>query len=379
MSLEIVSVDNEFPDNEVLLGWREQIRRATAAGSGLIIAGNGSKSFYGRRMQGETLATRDYAGIIAYEPTELVITARCGTSLDEIDAALSGQGQFLAFEPPRFSGVPTIGGVVAAGLAGPRRMAVGSVRDAVLGVRLLDGSGNWLNFGGQVMKNVAGYDVSRLLTGTLGCLGVLAEVSLKVLPKPRAEATLRFEMSEGDALSRLNGWSGQALPLSAGSWQDGVLHLRLSGAEPAIAAARQKLGGELVADATAANLWCSLRDHTAPFFTAAAGQALIRIALPDTTPPLSLPQSLSLPNPPPLIEWGGAQRWYHADPAALVEIRRLAARHQGHATRFRSQDETSCDEVFTPLAAPLMRIHQALKRSFDPAGVFNRGRMYKEI
>jgi glycolate oxidase FAD binding subunit len=255
-------------------------------------------------------------------------------------------------------------------------MAVGGVRDAVLGVRLLDGSGNWLNFGGQVMKNVAGYDVSRLLAGSLGCLGVLAEVSLKVLPKPRAEATLRFEMSEGDALSRLNGWSGQALPLSAGTWQDGVLHLRLSGAEPAIAAACRKLGGEQVADATAANFWRSLRDHTASFFTAIAGQALIRISLPDTTPPLSLPPLLPTP---PLIEWGGAQRWYHANPDALVEIRRLATRHQGHATRFRGQNETSCDDVFTPLAAPLMRIHVALKRSLDPARIFNRGRMYKAL
>jgi glycolate oxidase FAD binding subunit len=371
MTLGIEIRAAEASIHPVLGEWRERILAAATRGGSLRIAGGGSKAFYGRRIDGEPLDTRAYSGVIAYEPTELVITARCGTPLSEIDAILDEHGQMLAFEPPHFAGSPTIGGVVAAGLSGPRRMAAGAVRDFVLGARLLDGKGELLSFGGQVMKNVAGYDVSRLLAGSLGCLGVLAELSLKVVPRPRRELTLRFALAEGEALGRLNRWAGQPLPLSASAWFDGVLHVRLSGAGPSVDAARRKLGGDEVDETAAADFWRSLRDQSHPFFAPAGGD-LIRLALPDTTPAIALPG-------PHLIEWGGAQRWCRAPVERLSEIRALAAAHGGHATLFRAAAGSAANDVFAPLAAPLLRIHRALKHSLDPAGVFNRGRMYPEV
>jgi glycolate oxidase FAD binding subunit len=391
MSVGIATVAASAPKDPVLAGWREQIRDAGAARRTLVIRGGGSKAFYGRPVAGDGLDATAYRGIIAYEPTELVITARCGTPLEEVEAALAERGQMLAFEPPRFAGgpaiggenrstptlggasrpTPTIGGVVAAGLSGPRRMAAGAVRDFVLGVRLLNGEGELLAFGGQVMKNVAGYDVSRMLAGSLGTLGVLAEVSLKVMPRPRAEATLRFELSERDALERLNRWGGQPLPISASCWLDGRLTVRLSGAEPAVNAARAKLGGVRVDASEAGIFWTGLRDQSHPFF-ASASEALFRLALPDTAPSIALPA-------PQLIEWGGAQRWCIAPASQLPRIRDLAAAAAGHATLFRSAGNAPADDVFAPLAPTLARIHRELKQAFDPSGVFNRGRMYKDL
>lgn len=371
MSLAIETVAAELPADPVLGAWRDQVRAAAADRRAIVIQGGGSKAFYGLPVEGERLDARQYKGIVAYEPTELVITARCGTSLAEIEAAVAERGQMLAFEPPRFSPASTIGGVVAAGLSGPRRMAAGAVRDFVLGVRLMDGKGGLLAFGGQVMKNVAGYDVSRLLAGSLGCLGVLAEVSLKVVPRPRGEMTLQFQLSEAEALHRLNRWSGQPLPLSASAWFDGILHLRLSGAEPAVVAARQKLGGDVLAEGTAADFWAGLRDQRHGFF-APANDSLFRLALPDTAAPLALPG-------PQLIEWGGAQRWCRAHADRLEEIRAVAAAAGGHATLFRMPEGSRRSAFLAPLAKPLQRIHRALKQSFDPAGVFNRGRMYPEF
>ena len=371
MNLGIRTVAAGRPADPVLANWQEQVRSAVAQGTALVIEGGRSKSFYGRPSAGETLATAAYQGIIDYEPTELVIAARCGTPLAEIDAALAERGQLLAFEPPRFGGSPTLGGVVAAGLSGPRRMAVGAVRDFVLGARLLDGKGDLLNFGGQVMKNVAGYDVSRLLAGSLGCLGVLVEVSLKVLPKPLEEATLHFELSEAEAFERFDRWAGQALPVSASAWSEGALRLRLSGAGPAVAAAGRTLGGEALEEGVATAFWAGLRDQAAPFF-ATGSAALIRLALPAGTPTVALPGSH-------LVEWGGAQRWCWAEPDRLPALRALAVAHGGHATLFRAPPGRAGDDVFTPLTAPLLRIHRALKRQFDPAGAFNRGRMYAEV
>ena len=212
----------------------ERIKTATAP---LCLRGSGSKDFYGNAVhcgnvpQGEvpdTLDTRGHRGILAYEPTELVITVRCGTPLAEVEAALTEKNQYLPFEPPRFSAASTVGGMVAAGLSGPRRVSAGSVRDYVLGVKLLDGQARELNFGGQVMKNVAGYDVSRLIAGSLGTLGLILEVSLKVLPRPAAESTLRLEMSQAEALRKLNEWGGQPLPIVASAWADNVLTLKLA-------------------------------------------------------------------------------------------------------------------------------------------------------
>jgi glycolate oxidase FAD binding subunit len=255
---------------EIVEQFREQVRAASAARAPLRIRGGGTKDWYGQAPSGSVLDTRAYAGVVDYEPTELVITVRCGTLLSEVEALLAQHRQMLAFEPPRFGSASTIGGVVACGLSGPRRASAGAVRDFVLGAQLMDGRGELLNFGGQVMKNVAGYDVSRLLCGSLGTLGLITEVSLKVLPVPFREETIRFEMDEITALSRINAWAGQPLPVSATCWRDGVLSVRLSGADAAVRAALLKLGGEQVGDG--AGFWTALRDQTHSFFSAQAAQ-----------------------------------------------------------------------------------------------------------
>ncbi len=375
---------------------RERVLAAAVDKKPLRIRGGGSKDFYGNPPMGELLDTTNHAGLVAYEPTELVVTARAGTRLAELEAALDAQGQMLAFEPPHFSPLPagergrgrgeaagepspptplpqagevsgfaTVGGCVASGLSGPRRATAGAVRDFVLGVKLLDGKGEILNFGGQVMKNVAGYDVSRLMAGALGTLGLLLEVSLKVLPKPHAEATLRLEMPQDKAIETMNRWGGQPLPLSATCWSDGLLTVRLSGARAAVAAARARIGGEDVSDADA--FWRAVREQQDDFFSGAAD--LWRLSLPSKTAPLALPGEQ-------LVEWGGAQRWLKSDlPAAQVRV--AAAQAGGHATLFRGGDRSA--GVFQPLPAPLMLIHRNLKRSFDPQGLFNPGRLYPEF
>lgn len=344
---------------------RERVLAAAVDKKPLRIRGGGTKDFYGNAPEGELLDTTGHAGIVAYEPTELVVTVRAGTRLAELEAALAEKNQMLAFEPPHFGEAATVGGCVAAGLSGPRRATAGSVRDFVLGVKLLDGKGEILNFGGQVMKNVAGYDVSRLMAGALGTLGLLLEVSLKVLPKPPAEATLRLELPQDRAIEAMNRWGGQPLPLSATCWSDGQLTLRLSGARAAVAAARGKIGGEAVADAE--GFWRAVREQETDFFSGAA--ALWRLSLPAKTAPLALPGV-------PLLEWGGALRWLTFDGPAAV-VREAASRAGGHATLFRGGDKSA--GAFQPLPAPLMAIHKNLKRNFDPQGLFNPGRLYKEF
>lgn len=357
----------------------EQIAEASATGAPLRIRGGGSKDWYGQELHGTLFDTTAYRGITDYEPTELVITARCGTPLAEIEAHLTAHGQMLAFEPPHFGPKATLGGMVAAGLSGPRRQAAGSVRDFVLGATLMNGHGELLHFGGKVMKNVAGYDVSRLLTGSLGIFGLIAEVSLKVLPKPVAERSLRLEMHQKEALRRLNEWGGQPLPISASSWADGELAVRLSGARSAVDAARARIGGDEIDQADAC--WRSLREQDNAFFADARRHpnGLWRLSLPSSAAPLSLPGRQ-------LIEWGGAQRWLLIDADADADtdaatIRAAASRAGGHATLFRGGIRSSSADagVFHPLAPAVRTIHKQLKDAFDPAGVFNRGRMYKEF
>ena len=345
--------------------FQEQVRTAASSGQPLCIRGGGSKHWYGGQPRGEILDTRAHAGIVDYEPTELVITARCGTPLAEIEAVLAQHNQMLAFEPPHFGPGATVGGTVAAGLCGPRRATSGATRDFVLGAKLLDGKGDVLSFGGKVMKNVAGYDVSRMLAGSLGTLGLLLEVSLKVLPRPFAETTLQFEMSEIDAIRRLNEWGGLPLPLSGSAWCDGVLVLRLSGAEAAVDAAIGSLGGVAMSDAAA--FWADVREQRHVFFTGAA--PLWRLSVPSTTGALVLGSAQ-------MIEWGGAQRWLRADgdAAMAAAIRRTAQACGGHATLFRGGDKQP--GVFQPLAPALARIHARMKDAFDPAHIFNPGRLY---
>lgn len=330
----------------------------------LRIRGGGSKDFYGGRLAGEVLDVSGYRGILDYEPTELFIRARCGTPLAEIEAALAEQGQMLACEPPHF-GRATLGGCVAAGLSGPRRQQVGAVRDFVLGVKLIDGTGQTLVFGGQVMKNVAGYDVSRLLAGSLGTLGILAEVTLKVLPRPVAELTLVFELGETEAIDRLNHWGGQPLPISASFWHEERLWLRLSGAAAAVEAACGRLGGQVVTEV--AGFWDTVREQTHPAF---GGERLWRLALPSKTPPLGVGGLRA-------IEWGGGQRWYTGEPA---EVRDLAVRAGGHAVLYRAPESRRLLEgAFASLPPALLALHRRLKQAFDPRRILNPGRLYAEV
>jgi glycolate oxidase FAD binding subunit len=350
--------------------FREQILQAGASGTALDLRGGATKQWYGQTVQGEVLDTRGYAGVIAYDPSELVITARCGTSLREIEALLAQHNQMLPFEPPHFGPAATLGGCIAAGLAGPRRAQVGAPRDFVLGAVVMNGMGQVLRFGGQVMKNVAGYDVARLMAGSLGSLGLILELSIKVLPCPRAQATLRFEMPQADAIRTLNQWGAQPLPISASAWRKEVLMLRLEGAQAAVEAAQKLLRGELIATADAQQYWQDLREQSDPFFAQVpAGRALWRISLPSVAEPLSLPGDT-------LIEWGGAQRWILSDGAAPA-LRAAAQQAGGHATLFRGGDKGN--GVFTPLPEPLMQIHRGLKAAFDPANIFNRARMYPDF
>ena len=362
----------------------DQIQTARSQKVTLDIRGGGTKAFYGEAPQGEPLDVTPLRGISSYEPSELVVTVRAGTPLAELEAALAEQGQCLPFEPPRFApggtnagAVPaggTVGGMVAAGLSGPARAAVGCVRDYLLGATMLNGRAEELSFGGQVMKNVAGYDLARVLAGSMGILGVICEVSLKVLPLPVATRTLRFEADAASAIRRLNEWGGQPLPISASAWWDGTLVLRLAGAAAAVDAAQARLGGEVIDPALAAAFWTGLRDQTDEFFTAAqravdAGATLWRLSVPAVTPPLPLPGDH-------LIEWGGAQRWLVGTEPA-VAVREAARAVGGHAVLFRGHDKSA--GVLAPLSPPLARIQRELKKAFDPDGVFNRGRLYPDL
>ena len=363
------------PPDPALRSLVEQVREARAHGRPLCIQGGGSKAFYGEPPTGPLLDTRGYSGIVSHQPTELVVTARCGTPLRELEAALEAKGQSLPFEPPHFNGGATVGGMVAAGLSGPARASAGSVRDHLLGATLLGGDGELMRFGGEVIKNVAGYDVSRLLAGSMGTLGLILEVSLKVLPLAPATATLRFSCDQVTALTWLNEWGGQPLPLNASAWWDGTLVVRLRGALAAVQAAMARLkdrhGAEVVDVVQGSGFWQGLRHHGDDYFVKAGnavarGVSLWRLSVPQTAPPLALSGEQ-------LVEWHGAQRWWcTAEPAA--HVRQVAASVGGHATLFRAKDKSP--GAFAPLTAPLERIHRQLKQSFDPAGVFNPGRMY---
>ncbi len=377
---------------------RERVLKAIVDGSPLLIKGGGSKSFYGRHAVGEVLDLAGHSGIVAYEPTELVLTARAGTPLSSVEAALAGQGQMLAFEPPHFGPNATLGGTVACGLSGPRRPYAGSVRDSVLGVKLINGKGEILRFGGQVMKNVAGFDLSRLMAGALGTLGVLLDASLKVIPKPEAEETLCFEMTAKKALTAMNRWSSQAWPLSAACHDGMLVYVRLSGAEAAIRASARQLGGERFPAGD--EFWAGLREQNLAFFqdmdncgskatqntlslrerarvgenesrsTFAAffSMPLWRISLPPASPELPIRGSC-------FIDWGGALRWVKTD-ATAESVFAEAKNALGHATLFRP-----CNGGFTtfqPLPDRLKALHIQLKKAFDPKGIFNPARMYEE-
>jgi glycolate oxidase FAD binding subunit len=345
----------------------DRVKSAVSSKTPLEIHGGRSKAFYGAPSSGTPLDMRPYAGIIDYEPRELVLTVRAGTTLAEVETTMLAERQMLPFEPPRYLDGATIGGTVAAGVSGPRRPYAGAVRDFVLGTRVVNGRGEDLRFGGRVIKNVAGYDVSRLMAGAMGTLGVITDISFKVLPLPAAETTLRFEMTEVDAIRRFNEWAGQPLPLSATAWSEGQALVRLSGASAGVRAAKEKLGGE---ETEATKFWKSLRDQTHDFFN--RDETLLRISVPPTSAPL--PSATKQ-----LIEWGGGVRWLWVEQDSEVDaLRRTVSAIGGHVTVFRrptSVNANTVTTVFHRIDGKLAELNRNLKTAFDPHNIFNRGRL----
>ena len=381
----LADLDTALDTSPAIAELTDRIKAAAAARTPLRLRGGGTKDFYAQSLQGDILDLRTLAGVTSYEPSELVVTAGAGTPLAELEALLATQGQCLPFEPPHYAPGGTVGGMVAAGLSGPARASAGAVRDFMLGVRFINGQGEHLTFGGQVMKNVAGYDVSRLMAGSMGTLGVITEVSLKVLPVAPAEATLRFDCSQAQALQWLHAWGGQPLPLNASCWLHeegsdiGTLYLRLRGAVAAVQAACHTLGKQAGAtleepDQVAAD-WMDCRNQQLPWFRARKStQDLWRLSVPQTAPVLDLPES-------PLIEWHGGQRWVRADAKHADQLRQAARETGGHATLFIAAyaHDTGTVARFDALKPPLDRIHRQLKAQFDPAGIFNPNRISQDF
>lgn len=351
--------------NRILDALAERIRVAAANGEQLQIHGGRSKEFLAEQLSGEPFDVSVYRGVVEYEPTELVVTARAGTPLAELEALLAQQNQMLGFEPPHYGASATVGGCVASGLSGPRRPHAGAVRDFVLGVRMLDGMGNDMRFGGKVIKNVAGYDVARFMAGSYGTLAVITEVSLRVVPRPASELTVRLHADEKTALESMNRWAGQPLPLSASCHRGDELWLRLSGAASAVEAARKSVGGEVVS--AGAQFWRALREQTDAAFRPAP--YLWRVSLPSSAAPLAIAGTQT-------IEWLGALRWL-ATSADARSVRAAAEQRGGSAILFRAIEKTA--GVFHPLAPGLMQLERKLKDRFDPRHVFNPGRLYPAL
>jgi glycolate oxidase FAD binding subunit len=343
---------------------QEIIKKAYTDQTPLKIIGKGTKSFYGYPVPGKTLNISNYRGIVNYEPSELVLTARAGTPLREIEATLETAHQMLAFEPPYYGENATLGGTIACGFSGPRRPYAGAARDFVLGIKVINGKGESLTFGGQVMKNVAGYDISRLMVGALGTLGVLLEISLKVLPKPAYEITLNFATDVEEAIAKMNQYAAKSLALSAACYLDGQLYLRLSGMKSGVMAARHQLGGDELTQGP--QFWHDLREHQLNFFK--DNSPLWRLSLAPNTPPLDLPGH-------GFLDWGGAQRWLKSD-APADQIRAAVAAVGGHATLFRHGEKAP--QIFHPLPTPLAALHRQIKKAFDPKNILNQGKLYSE-
>lgn len=355
-------------EQDISVSLQERVQEAQASNTSLCLRGSGSKDFLGREPQGELLDLSGHRGIINYEPTELIITARSGTTLKEIEKTLAEHNQMLAFEPPYFGEHATLGGTIACNLSGPYRPYSGAARDFLLGTKLLNGKAEIMSFGGEVMKNVAGYDVSRLMAGAMGTLGIMLEVSLKVLPRPDQETTLVMKgPSARAALDLMHSWARLPHPISATSYQDEQLYVRLSGTPDSVRAARELIGGEEQEPEFTQQYWEAIKNHRHEFFD--TPQPLWRLSVASDTRPIKLDGDW-------LYEWGGAQRWLacEASPEAVYQA---ASEAGGHATLYRNG--THSDQVFQPLPSGLMQIHRQLKKAFDPGGILNPGRMYQDI
>ena len=356
---------HDFDQAQIALA--DRVKDAFETKTPLIIQGGGSKAFYGRPVVATPLSLSDYSGIINYEPSELVITARAGTRLSTIESVLAEQGQMLGFEPPSFSPAATIGGCIACGLSGPRRPYSGAARDFVLGATIINGRGEILKFGGQVMKNVAGYDVSRLMTGALGTLGVLLDISLKVIPKPAHEETLVLPYNHSQMAVLLSDLGRQPIPISGTVLHNDSLYLRLSGAKGGVIAAKQKIGGEVLSDPDL--FWHQINEQRHPFFSNLA--PLWRVSVAPAAP--QVPAELLTDS---LVEWGGALRWGYSDHSGK-KLREWAIAQGGHATCFRNAPAGT--DAFNPLSPGLFALSQRIKNSFDPHRILNPGRLYDGI
>jgi glycolate oxidase FAD binding subunit len=345
----------------------EQVRSAYDARTPLRIVGGDTRAFYGRPVEGQALQMAEHSGIVSYDPVELIVTVRAGTRLSALQAALAEKHQMLAFEPPMFGEASTIGGAVATGLSGPRRPWAGAARDFVLGTRVITQEGKLLRFGGEVMKNVAGYDLSRMMAGAQGTLGVLTDISFKVLPIPTATHSLRLSLNLSDALNKLAELGRQPLPITAAAWHNGELFLRLEGGRSSVQATQQRLGGESIDP----SFWASLRDHRHAFFQRQEGQALWRLSLPPNTAPLNL----DIAESDIFYDWAGCQRWVKT--ALEADTLRAACQAAGgHATCYTPHAQGGAVEPFTPLNAVVEKYHRNLKAELDAHGIFNPGRLY---
>ncbi|WP_111413673.1 glycolate oxidase subunit GlcE [Billgrantia lactosivorans] len=357
-----------LPDHDASADLAERIRQAGADAAPLRIVGGDTRYFYGREVEGSELSTREHCGIPFYDPVELVVSVRAGTPLAALETALAEHGQMLPFEPPRYGAASTVGGMVATGLSGPRRPWAGSVRDFVLGTRVINHEGIEQRFGGEVMKNVAGYDLSRLMVGAQGGLGLITEVSFKVLPIPGATHSVHLELPLDEARRRLAEWGREPLPISAAAWLDGALHLRLEGGPSSVAATRARIGGDDLDN----GFWAALRDQRLPFFR--AGQApLWRLSLPHRAPPLALP---GIDERLMVHDWAGAQRWLRAELDA-DSVRQACRDAGGHATCYGPRPADV--DPFTPLPEVVLKYHRNLKAQLDPQGIFNPGRLYAAL
>jgi glycolate oxidase FAD binding subunit len=340
-----------------------EVKEAFENKSPLSIHGMKSKSFLRYQDEGTALNTMEHTGIIAYEPTELVVTVRAGTPIQTLQSILAEQNQTLVFDPPRFHQKGSVGGAVATGLSGPSRPWDGAIRDHVLGAKIINGKGEILNFGGQVMKNVAGYDVSRLMTGAFGTLGVLLDITFKVLPLSEKTTTLSFECDAQDAIDRVNAWTSKAVPVNGAYWSDNVLYLRLSGTTAGVNDAVATIGGDEIAESE--SLWPALRDHDHVFFT---DNEYWRLSVPPATPMLTLQGEW-------LIDWGGAQRWLKTS-EPHDKILQVTSDANGHAEQWHSQDK---NYLRAPLDPTVNRYHQNLKDAFDPTRILNSGTFYPDL